>query len=1017
MRDAITFIANSGLQFYHFDMRLDSAAQKANKFRYVERFDSIRRKFWLDEVIALPGDDDLYARKGELEQLGLISATGKITTDSDFSAVEKIDETEFFEVGNLNQVLRYFEKKWIPVPFFKKNNISNQFFGPTDWVRLYFERLDETMIKVVLVVDTSTSNDPNDTVSPFVHENPNENIFSICSDDKSVLGFLDSLNNCEWVEDYISKLFYARQTELEQPFLRHIANYIYFVRVLRSMGEVPQIHLLSDQVGFIDVDLVLDVGNSKTCAILFENASGQEFNFNSVKKLSIQDFGNPHHIHPESFSTRLVFKDATFGAFNTELNQNNKFQWPSPVRIGNEAERIVNDSKVELQLTREVKSYNSSPKRYLWDSHESSFEWEYHSDDINIPPSRVYKKGISEQLNSDGTFCLDNVFGSRSVFSRKSLLTFVYLEIFSQAFRQINSMEFRSLHGNPSMKRKLRRIIISCPTAMIKKEQVALRESASQAITMINRYHGLIDAVQNTQIDVYDHTVEVIPSVKDLNLDLYNLDKRKDWIYDEATAPQLVFIYGMIKHKFDGNPDLFFNLYGKLNPNSLDKKSKNRTVTIGSVDIGGGTSDLMICRYSYKYDEITEITPEPLYWESFNLAGDDLLKEIIQQIIIEGTASNDIDRDCCGVIENYARSIGIPEVAKKLNGFFGKDSNNIGFKGKLMRINFINQIAIPVALRYMGHANKEEDQYLSYSDLFTTNLPGKELLDYFENHFGFRFEEIRWRLSSHKVNEIIQSVFSKLIRQISGLVGLYNCDIVILSGKVGSFQSLENLFLKYHPVTPNRLINLNNYWIGRWFPFADNNGYITDSKTVVAVGSLISYMGGTAHKLDKFKINNKHLCLKLVSTADYIGPVKQGVIQDVVLHSKNSDGTLVAHSLPFQIGFKNIDSIHYPSRNIYAIDFNDQKIRETLSRKGTTDAGRLNDAVEAFKHKIRSRMPLKFTLTREVEKDKEFVVISEVTDVEQDDVSKSYFELHTQTLPETTGYWLDSGEFTLNIRN
>ena len=123
MRDAITFIANSGLQFYHFDMRLDSAAQKANKFRYVERFDSLRRKFWLDEVIALPGDDDLYARKGELEQLGFISATGKLITDSDFSAVEKIDETEFFEVGNLNQVLRYFEKKWIPIPFFKKNNI------------------------------------------------------------------------------------------------------------------------------------------------------------------------------------------------------------------------------------------------------------------------------------------------------------------------------------------------------------------------------------------------------------------------------------------------------------------------------------------------------------------------------------------------------------------------------------------------------------------------------------------------------------------------------------------------------------------------------------------------------------------------------------------------------------------------------------------------------------------------------------------------------------------------------
>ncbi len=1016
MRDAITFIANSGLQFYHFDMRLDAAAQKSNKFRYVERFDSLRKKFWLDEVVALPGDDDLYARRTELEKYGLLSPSGKFSEDPDFSLVEKISDTDLFEVGNLNQVFRYFEKKWIPIPFFKKNNISQQFFGPTDWVRLYFERAEDDLLRVVLVIDTSASKQADDTVSPYVHENPNENIFAISQDDKSVLAYLDSLNNCQWVEDYISKLFYAKQTEIEQPFLKHIANYIFFIRVLRSMGKVPQIHLLSDKAGNIDVDLVLDVGNSKTCAILFENPTGQFFNFNSVKKLSIQDFSNPLQHHVESFSTRMVFKDAGFGAFNTELNQNNKFQWPSPVRIGNETERIINDSKVELQLTREVKSYNSSPKRYLWDTHESAFEWEYHSEDMNTPPSRVYKKGISEQLNSDGSLCTDNVFGSRSVFSRKSLLTFVYLEIFCQAFRQINSIEFRSVHGNPSMKRKLRRIIISCPTAMIKKEQIALRESAVEAITMINRFYGFLGNDKIDRDDVYDHDVEVIPSLKDLKLDLYNLDKRKDWIYDEATAPQLVFLYGMIKHKFDGNPDLFFNLYGKLPANS-GKKFEGRTVTIGSLDIGGGTSDLMICRYEYKFDESTELTPEPLFWESFNLAGDDLMKEIIQQIVIEGSVNNEQDLGCVGVIENYARSIGISEVAKKLNGFFGKDSNNIGFRGKLMRINFMNQIAIPIALKYMKQANLEGVQQLSFDEIFAEQKPGKELLDYFHAHFDFRFEEITWKFSPHKINEIIQSVFSKLIRQVAGLMGRFNCDIVLLSGRPCAFQSLENLFLKYHPVTPNRLINLNNYWIGRWFPFADNNGYISDSKTVVAVGSLISHMGGSLYKLDKFKINNEKLKTKLVSTADNIGAIKHGVIQEVVLNQKNSEGSTVVHALPFQIGFKNIDSVHYPSRNLYVIDFNESKIIESLNRKGQTDESRLSDAVEAFKHKIRLRMPLKFMLSREIEKDKEEISIIEVTDFEMDDISKNYFELHTQTLPETAGYWLDSGEFTLNIRN
>ena len=116
----------------------------------------------------------------------------------------------------------------------------------------------------------------------------------------------------------------------------------------------------------------------------------------------------------------------------------------------------------------------------------------------------------------------------------------------------------------------------------------------------------------------------------------------------------------------------------------------------------------MICKYDYKYDEITELYPEPLFWESFNLAGDDLLKDIIQQIIIEGQNNNEADIGCQGVIENYARKKGISEVTKKLTGFFGKDSNNIGYKGKLMRVNFINQIAIPIALRYMKNAKMVE---------------------------------------------------------------------------------------------------------------------------------------------------------------------------------------------------------------------------------------------------------------------------------------------------------------------
>ena len=52
---------------------------------------------------------------------------------------------------------------------------------------------------------------------------------------------------------------------------------------------------------------------------------------------------------------------------------------------------------------------------------------------------------------------------------------------------------------------------------------------------------------------------------------------------------------------------------------------------------------------------------------------------------------------------------------------------------------------------------------------------------------------------------------------------------------------------------------MNNYWIGKWFPFSDNNGYIKDPKTIVSTGALIGLMGTRFFKLNKFKINSSGL--------------------------------------------------------------------------------------------------------------------------------------------------------------
>lgn len=1012
MRDSISLIANTGLQFYHFEASIDAETHKEAKYRFVEKFDGSRRRFWLDEVICVSKDEDLWARISELTKYGYISKSGKLSEELDTSNLQLFDSTEFFEIGNINKVLSAFEKKWIPLPYFSFNKISNEKFGPTDWVRIYFERINNNTLKCCLLIDTTVTSDESDQSTPFLHVNANENSYSICDNDELTLAFLDKNFDCEWLENYISLFFHKQNADLEKPYLKHVANYIFFIRSIRSLSVFPQINLLRNDIGIIDVDLVIDIGNSKTCAILFENPIGQQFHFNSVKKLELIDLSNPLKKYDDSFSTRLVFKESHFNSGTHEINQLNKFIWPSPVRIGNEAEDTINNSDVELKLTRETRTMNSSPKRYLWDNKLAEMEWEFHLDNSELPFKRVYKKGVTEQLNSDGSFCTDGIFGTEARYSRKSLMTFIYLEIFSHAFRQINSIDFRSLHGNPSYRRKIRRVVVSCPTAMIKSEQIALRKCAEDAIKIINNLKSYANSLDEKNKDIYDTEVNIIPSVRELSLSEDNLSERKEWIYDEASAAQMVYLYSLIMDKFGGNGKKFFDLF----KNSKKEANKNE-IRIASFDVGGGTSDLMISDYELKDSKYIDLKPKPLYWESFKVAGDDLLEQIIQRVIIEGQPQNQSQEGCCGVIEEQLRKLNKPNVGGILNGFFGQDSNRIGYRGKLMRTNFVNQIAMPIANEFMTKASNQSEIELSYSDIFEGRPPSEELLNYFESYFGFRFEILKWKISSIRLKEICGIVYNRLFKQIGLILKAYECDILILSGRPFSLKAMDDLMKKSHHLTPNRHINLNTYWIGRWYPFADHNGFVDDPKTIVCVGNLIALMAGSLLKLGDFRIDTSILKKSLTSSANYIGKIKNNTIEDVILNPEKSEASFQITSLPFQLGYKKINSNKYPASVLYSLQINEQMVANISKKKKGDDFDKVADSTEDLKHRIRSKMPLSVTISREFDEDKELVRIEEVVDVEGGDISKLYFELSSQTMTDPKGFWLDTGEFKLSRRS
>ena len=159
------------------------------------------------------------------------------------------------------------------------------------------------------------------------------------------------------------------------------------------------------------------------------------------------------------------------------------------------------------------------------------------------------------------------------------------LEMLVQAKTQINGEEHRSNKrgfGRPSMPRRIRRIIVTCPTAMSKVEREALIHCAKDAVILLENFEYKVPSDNPKP----GSSVEVIPAIRSMK------DEDGSWYYDEASCSQLVYMYGEVGHKYKGCGQEFFNLYGKVEDGDVEP-----SITVGSLDIGAGTSDLMISKY------------------------------------------------------------------------------------------------------------------------------------------------------------------------------------------------------------------------------------------------------------------------------------------------------------------------------------------------------------------------------------------------------------------------------------
>jgi len=1006
-----SLIANTGLQFKTIELTLEKKAEKKQ----------LSIGYWEE-------DDGNYT----LAILDIDPQTGKWI---DILTAEK-EEYPPEEVIDLvgKKVIELFEGVWLPIPIFaKKINPEKgklQFNeGPLGWCRGRLDRIpgQDGKYNLILLFNTAIRNDLSQEVHLTLTSNDKDCHFQLVSDFFEIVPLLKQ----EWFDKSLAKIVEERKEragfsdfESSNPLL-HQGAYILFLQILEEMAQIPTIAVFQGEETepSIGVNLILDIGNARTTGLLIEEREEEgDIDFSYSYPLEIRDLEFPYKVTQKPFPMRCEFANTQFGEFEIP-GWEESFKWGSLLRIGEEADRLSR-KKIKTFL----KTGLSSPKRYLWDDNRAVEPWYFSnqegivsSDNSLLKYVNIDYKGRIADIEQ-GTF---NEMDGK--FSRRALMVFAIIELLMQGLVTINSHNFRSRHGKLTRRRILRRLVLTSPTAMATLEKRIFLEAGEEAVKIVQQYFSKVDPNNQTISQM-----EIIPKKEDIVVDLRELEQQerpgisKEWGFDEATSLQLAFIYGEIMNRYQREGGLFFELEGRNRPIPEEELStilssdiknalkKGKAVTIASLDIGGGTSDLMICSYrNLSLTSGVHLVPYPEFYEGFSIAGDDLLKRIVERVILHN------------IRRNLEEQTGTKEAAKFVDHLFGIASSTYSDMDKEFKREFSYQIAQPLALYGLQLLEKGESEIIGKKlveifDELGVNSPNPNLINYINLRakkllgVDYRFEENLYIYHPREIAHTLEQTFKNELQRLSQIIEQLKCDYLVLGGRLSSIYTLRQIFHKYLPLPPARIITLDNYPIGKWYPFASWDGRVEDPKTSVVVGASIALIAGTLNRLSGFNLNTHFLKRRIKSTANYIGELdrKNHILKKIWFNENSNIATEpngeegVYFETPVLIGksqFKVLERgpgremiNNWPANPLYSIGYSsDKEVSRFISQR-------------PFKIYLR-RHPSNYELIGI--KNGDVLNPLKIENRSGRPIPNTILEIKLKTIFGEKGYWLDTGEF------
>lgn len=646
----------------------------------------------------------------------------------------------------------------------------------------------------------------------------------------------------------------------------------------------------------VDVDLIVDLGNTRSLALLLESP-GQELAHQAFgKRICILRFlprGTPYdqaqgvseggvladdcaiidswlllhrptfyHLEPPATSDKLSRHYRPINEVSGEpLRYQVQHYLPhtfvelSPALIGGGRSHPegVNKTLAGVPLDKDARFTLSSPKRYAWDDEPRGRRggtfWKQIPNDTDEKPPDYFDEfkslirffmepsGVDWDIDASPTrnedFLRTPSINAEAEYPRRDAICWFALSILEAAHRQMNSNNYLVKMGRDSLPRRLRSVRVTYPAGWIDEEKQRYLDQWQRAINLFT-------------LTRFENHAPIHPN--DSSRGGSRPQLMNDGM-DEAVCSQLPVLFADVKAL--GGPQPWVELYGK-----------NGGVNVMNVDIGGGTTDIAIIRYGLVNSDVQAIPAKTLktrllFRDGYTVAGDTLVKRLIERALLPTWLAS-------SAAEQFKE---LPQARVWIERFF-KDPGHAEFSPvdprasvRLMRITRL--VFIPLVNRWLQQLGAiDSNPERSWESLNIGEMLRRELID--PNALNdlnalidklvrvkcadsdlwqgpaFAVEGVQLHTPIDTINESIDGVFKEHFDTLGNLAGRFDCDLVMVSGKPSELPRIRTLIADSFPLLPQRIIHVKNFPAGSWYPFSSfDEGRIADAKTCTVVGAAL----------------------------------------------------------------------------------------------------------------------------------------------------------------------------------